>query len=152
MAAQNKCSHVFHRDVKFFRQEMAKTRAVQNACHAAHPFMRQARKFAQGPNHRVQWVGDTDHKSVGRMIADAFANRFHDLEVDPQKIIAAHARLTRNTCGHNAYISARNISVIIRALKLGIEFFRRPRFGDIKSFALRGALGDIKKDNVAQFF
>jgi hypothetical protein len=121
MAAQHEGGDVLHRDVEFLGEEVAEARAVQNAGHAADHVVRQARELAQRPDHRVERVGDADDEGVRRVVADALAHGFHDLEVDAQKVVAAHARLARHTGGDDADIRARDVGVIVRALELGVE-------------------------------
>ena len=77
--------------------------------------MRQAREFAQRPNHRVERVCDADYKGIGRMIADAFPHGFHHFKVNPEKVIAAHTRFARHTSRYNADIGAGNIGIGLRA-------------------------------------
>ncbi len=55
------------------------------------------------------------------MRLDAFADGFHDLEVDAQKVIAAHAGLAGDTGGDDAHIGTRDIGVVLRAFQIGIE-------------------------------
>ena len=113
--------------------------------------MRQARKLAQRPDHGVQGVGDADHKGIGRMGLDAFADRFHHLQVDAQKVITAHPRLARHAGGDDADICARDVFVGIRALQRRVKALNRARLRDVQRLALRRALGDVKKDDVPQF-
>ena len=82
---------------------------------------------------------------------DAFADRFHDLQVDAQKIVAAHAGLARHAGGHDAHIGARDIGVIVGALHRGIEAFRGSGLGNIEGLALRRAFSDVEKNDVAHF-
>ena len=152
MTAQHKGRHVLHRDVEFLGQEVAEARAVEHTGHAADLFRRQARELLQRPDHRVERVGDADDKGVGRIVADTFADGLHDLEVDAQEVIAAHARLARDTGGDDADIGARDVGVVVGALELGVEFLRRARLGNIQGFALWGSFGDVKEDDVAEFF
>jgi hypothetical protein len=105
MAAQNEGGDVLHRHVEFLGEEVAEARAVEHAGHAADLVVRQARELAQRPDHRVERVGDADDEGVRRVVADAFAHGFHDLEVDAQKVVAAHARLARDAGGDDADIA-----------------------------------------------
>jgi hypothetical protein len=130
---------------------MAEPRAVQHAGHAADHVMRQARELAQRPDHGVERVGDADDEGVRRVVADALAHGFHDLEVDAQKVVAAHPRLARDTGGDDAHIRAGDVGVVVGALQLGVELFRRAAFGDVERLALRDALGDVEQDDIAQF-
>ena len=86
------------------------------------------------------------------MGGNACANRFHHLEIDPQKIIPAHPRFARNAGGYDADIGPCDAGIIIGAGQGGIEFRRRARLCNIERFTLRRAFGDIEQDHVAQFF
>ncbi len=111
MSAKNKCVHVFYRDVEFFGQEVLEACRVEHTSHA-HDFVRwKARELAQRPNHCIKWVGDADNKGVWRMLANAFTNLLHDFQVNAQKIVTAHARLTWHTSGHNNDISTFDVAV-----------------------------------------
>ncbi len=52
--------------------------------------------------------------AVGACERDAIADRFHDFEIDAEKIVAAHARLARHAGGDDHDIGAGNRAVIIR--------------------------------------
>ena len=82
---------------------------------------------------------------------DALADRFHDFQVDAQKVIAAHPRLARDTGGDDADIRARDVGVIVRALQAGVETFDRPRLGNVERLALRGPFRDVEQNDVAKF-
>ncbi len=93
MATKHECSDIFDRHVEFFRQEVAETGAVQNASHADNLVCWQTGELLQSPDHRIKRVGDADDESFRRIFLDACADLFHDLQVDTQKIVAAHAGL-----------------------------------------------------------
>jgi hypothetical protein len=114
--------------------------------------MRQAREFAQRPDHCVKRVGDADHKGIGGVIADAFTHRFHDFEIDSKKVIAAHARFARHTSRHNANIRAGDIGVRLRTGHGGIKAFGGARLCDIQGFAFGHAFRNIEQHDVAEFF
>ena len=152
MPAQNKCGYVFDRHVKFISEEVTEASAVQNASHADDFVMRQARKFAQGPDHRVQRIGDADHKRIGAIGFDAFANGLHHFEVDADEVIAAHPRLARNTGGNDHNIAACDIGVIIGALKVAVKAINGGSLRQIERLTSGHSLGDIEQDNIAHLF
>ncbi len=82
---------------------------------------------------------------------DAFADRFHDLEVDAQKVVARHAGLARHTGGDDADIGARDVLVGVGALEDPVEALGQAQLGDVERLALRRALGDVEEDDVAKF-
>jgi hypothetical protein len=86
------------------------------------------------------------------MGGDAFANGFHNLEVDPQQVIAAHARLARDTGGDDANISARNIFIRLSTRHFSIEFGGWAAFGDVQRLAFGDAFGNVEQDDIAQLF
>ena len=151
MAAQNKGCHVAHGHIEFLSKEVTETRTVQNASHAADLVVGQTAELAQRPNHRIQRVGDADNEGVGRVGSNAFANGFHDLKVDAQKVITAHAGFARNTSGHDAHVGACDIRVIRGTLHIGIKAFGGTRFGNIQRLALGQTIRNVEQDNVAQF-
>jgi hypothetical protein len=93
VAAEHEGGDVLDADVELLGQEVAEARAVEHAGHADDHVVRQAAELAQRPHHRVQRVGDADDEAVGRVRLDALADRLHDLEVDAEQIVAAHAGL-----------------------------------------------------------
>lgn len=53
--------------------------------------------------------------------------------------------------GDDADIGARDIGVILRALQRGVEAFGGTRLGNVERLALGRALGNIEKNDIAQF-
>ena len=149
MTAKNKCRDALYRDVKFFCQEIAEARGVQNTRHANNLIRRQAREFLQRPNHRIKRVGYADHQRVWRIFLDAFADRFHHLQVNADKVIAAHPRLTGNAGSDDTYISAFDVFVILRPLKATVIAINRGAFSDIQGFAFRQPFRDVEQNNIA---
>ena len=49
-------------------------------------------------------------KASGAWRAEALADRLHDLEVDAEQIVAAHARLARHAGGDDADVGAGDLS------------------------------------------
>ena len=130
---------------------MAEAGAVEHASHAADLLMRQAREFAQRPDHRIERVGDADDEGVGGVLGDAFAHRFHDLEVDAEQVVAAHARLARHAGGDDAHIGAGDVGIVVGALEDGVEALGRTGFGDVQRLALGGAFRDVEQHDIAEF-
>ena len=113
--------------------------------------MRQAREFAQRPDHGIQRVGDADHEGVRRVFLQALTHGLHDLEVDAQKVVAAHPRLARPAGGEDADIGARDIGVRGGALERRVKALDRAGLGNVQRLALGGAFGDVEQDDVAEF-
>jgi hypothetical protein len=108
-------------------------------------------EFAQRPDHRVERVGDADHEGVGRVVADAFANGLHHLEVDAEQVIAAHAGLARHAGRHDDDVRACDVLVIVGADDLGVKAFDRAALRKVESLALGHAFHHVEQDDVAQF-
>ena len=132
-------------------EEGGEARAVEHARHADDPVVRQAREFAQRPDHRVERVGDADHEGVGGVLLDALADRLHHLEVDAEKVVAAHPRLARHAGGDDDHVGAGDVGIIVGAGDLRVEALDRAALADVERLALRNALGDVEQDDVAHF-
>ena len=151
MAAQHEAGDVADRHAEFPGEEGGEARRIEHAGHADDLVVGQARKFAQRPHHRVERIGDADDEGVGSILLDALAHRLHDLEVDAQQVIAAHARLARDAGGDDDDVRAFDVLVIIGARDDSVETFDRPALRQVQRLALRNALGDVEEDDVAQF-
>src|SRR3546814_8181227 len=73
-----------------------------------------------------------DDKSVRRIGLDALTHGLHDLQIDAQQVIAAHARLASDPGSNNDDVRASNVSIIVRALQVRIKAFHRAALGKIK--------------------
>src|SRR3546814_3484752 len=71
--------------------------------------MRQTRKFAQRPHHRVERVGYADDEGVGGVGLDAFADRLHHFQIYAEQVIAAHARLAGDPGGDDDDVGAGDV-------------------------------------------
>ena len=114
--------------------------------------LRQAAGFLQRPHHRIERIGDADDEGVGRIFLDAGADLAHDLEIDVEQIVAAHARLARHAGGDDAHIGAFDGIVAVGAGELGVEIVDRRGLGDVERLALRDALHDVEHHDVAELF
>ena len=84
------------------------------------------------------------------MLLDARADRLHHLEVDAEKVVAAHARLARHAGGDDHHVRAGNVGIIVGAGELRVEAFDRAALAEVQRLALRNALGDVEQDDVAK--
>ena len=91
-------------------------------------------------------------KALGGVGLDAFADGLHDLQVDAQQVVAAHARLARHAGGDDADVGAGDVGVVVGALQGHVLAEHGRGFGDVERLTLRGAFGDIEQDHVAQLF
>src|SRR5690606_24919608 len=101
VAAENECGDVFSGHAKLFSDAVDEARAVENASHTDDLVGRQARELLQRPDHGVERVGDADHESIRCVLGDACTNLLHNLEVDFEQVVTAHARLAGYTGGHD---------------------------------------------------
>ena len=76
----------------------------------------------------------------------------HDLVVGVQQVIAAHARLARNTGGDDDDVRVCGVGVVVGAEHVGVAFLDRHGFQQVESLALRHAFDDVDQNNVGQFF
>ena len=91
-------------------------------------------------------------KEFGSVLFNAGTDLAHNLEVDVEQIVAAHARLARHAGGNNAHISAFDRVVVVCAGELGVEIIDRRGLRDIERLALRDALHDVEHHDVAELF
>ncbi len=84
------------------------------------------------------------------MLLDALADRIHDLEVDAEQVVAAHARLARHAGGDDDDVGAGDLLVAVGAGKIGVEAVDRRGFGEVERLALGRAFGDVEQNDVAQ--
>jgi hypothetical protein len=91
-------------------------------------------------------------KAFGSVGLDALADGLHDLQVDADQVVAAHARLAGNTRRDDAYVGARDVGVVVGALEGDVGADDGGGLGDIERLALGRALGDVEQDDVAQRF
>ncbi len=85
------------------------------------------------------------------MLLDAVADGFHDLEIDPDEVVPAHAGLAGHARRHDDHVGAGDVRVVVGALVLGVEAVDRSRFGDVEALALGNAFRDVEQHDVAQF-
>src|SRR3546814_10406547 len=82
------------------------------------------------------WSSDVfrsaDDKSVRRIGLDALTHGLHDLQIDAQQVIAAHARLAGNPGCNNDDVRASDIGIIVRTLQVRIATLHRAALGDMK--------------------
>ena len=151
MAAENEGGDILDRNLEFLGEEEAEAGAIEHAGHADHHVLRQAGELLQRPDHRVERVGDADDEGVRGVFLDAGADLFHDLEVDAEKVVAAHAGLAGNARRHDADIGAFDGGVVAGTRQRGVEAVDRRGLCDVEALALGDAVGNVEEDDVAQF-
>ena len=151
MTTEDECGDIPHRDFELETEEVAEPRAVKDAGHAADLGVGQSGILAQCPDHGIERVGDADHERIGRMRLDAVADGLHDLQVDAEKVVAAHARLAGNACSYDADIGTGDVGVVVGPLEACVETRDRPGLGDVERLSLRRAFDDVEEDDVTHF-
>ena len=150
MAAKNKGGDILDRNLELFSEKIAETGRIQNARHADDAGRRQAGRLLQHTDHDVERIGDADHKGIWAVVADAGANLLHDLGVDANQVVAAHAGLAGDTGGDDDNIAAGKRPIAVRAFDDGVEPLDRACLRDIERLALRDALGNVEKGDVTK--
>ena len=151
MAAEHEGGDVLDGNVELIGEEIAEARGIEHAGHADDLVAGQAGGFLQRPHHGVERIGDTDDEGIGRVLLDTRADLLHDLQIDAEKIVAAHAGLARHAGGDDHDIGALDRLIGIGAGIFGVEAVDRRGFLDVERLALRHALGDVEHHHVAQF-
>ena len=118
--------------------------------HADDPLGRQARNTLQVIDHDIERVGDADDEGIGRVFLDARADLAHDLGVDADQVVAAHARFTRHAGRDDDDVGAGDRLVVVGAFHDRVETLDRAGLDEIERLALGNALGDVEQDGVAQ--
>ena len=86
------------------------------------------------------------------MVPDPFADRLHHLEVDADQVVAAHARLARDTGGDDDHVGAGDVGIIVRPGDPGVEALDRAALRNVERLALRHAFDHVEQDDVAKLF
>ena len=86
------------------------------------------------------------------MLLDAVADRLHDLEVDAEEVVAAHAGLARHAGGDDDHVGAlRSPHSRCAPVYLASKPSTGDGLGDVERLALRNAFRDVEEDDVAEF-
>src|SRR3546814_20179600 len=95
MAAENEGVHILDRHVELVGDEVAEARRIEDAGHTDDLVVRQARELTEGPNHRVEGVGDADDESVGGVGLDALADslRSEERSVGKESVSTCRSRV-----------------------------------------------------------
>ena len=106
----------------------------------------------RGVHHGVQRIADHNHHRVGRVLCNLFRNAAHNLHIGRDQIIAAHARLARQTRGDHHHIAVDNVFVIACANHGAVKSFNGRALHQVQRLALGHAfaLWNIQQHNVAQ--
>ena len=152
MAAHHEGLHVFHGNAEFVGDEASETGRVKHASHTDHLVGRETGLLLHVVNHGIERVRDDDDESVRSVSLDGFGNGLDHAAVLVEEVVAAHARHTRETGSHDNHVSALEVGVVGRTLKIDRRVDDGTAFHDIESLALRHALSlrNVDKNNVAK--
>src|ERR1700685_3889425 len=79
-------------------------------------------------------------------------NRFHDVVVGVEQVVAAHAGLARNARGYHDDVGIRGVLVVVGAGNVGIALLDGHSFEPIQALALRNAFNDVDEHYVGELF
>src|SRR5207253_7594139 len=104
--AENHGLDILHRNTERVGQEAPVAGGVQHPGHPDHALPGEAGDFLGDPAHHVQRVGNHDDDGARRMPPDLLAYRFHDFDIGPYQVVAAHPRLPSDAGGDDKEIAA----------------------------------------------
>jgi len=84
------------------------------------------------------------------MLLDRGADLAHDLGVDAEQVVAAHAGLARDAGGDDDDVGAGDRRVVGAAVDRGVEILDRRGLRDIERLALRHAVDHVEQHDVAE--
>jgi hypothetical protein len=141
---------VFHRHVQLFRNEGAHARGIEHAGHADDALARELRQLVDRLRHGVERIGHRDDDAVRRVLDHLLGDLLHDLVVHVEQIVAAHARLARQSRGDHDDVRPGALGVVA-----GTE---HPRVGPVNRTGLEHVerhpggllIGNIDNDDVGE--
>jgi hypothetical protein len=83
-------------------------------------------------------------------LLDAVPDRFHDLQVDAEQVVAAHAGLARHAGGDDDHVRALDCRVVVCPDVSGVEAVNRGGFRNVQALALWDALRNVEEHDVAE--
>ena len=151
-AAHHEGLHVFDRHAEFVGNEASETGRVKHASHTDHLVSRETGLLLHVVDHGVERVRNHDHECIRSVFLNSFSNSLDNATVLVKKVVAAHARHTRETGGNDHDIGTLDSRVIGRTLKINGGVDDRAAFHDIEGLTLRHTLSlrNVDKNNVAK--
>src|ERR1700682_1035973 len=150
VSAQHQRVHVRDGDVQLLGDEEPEARAVEHARHANHARLVEAGDLLHGVDHGVERVGDDDDERARTLLLHVGGYVAHDLDVDAEQVLAAHARLARHARGDDDHVGAGHFVVLVGADDARIVPVGGARLHEVERLALRDALHHVVEDDVAQ--
>ncbi|KAF0136723.1 MAG: Uncharacterized protein FD153_1894 [Rhodospirillaceae bacterium] len=152
MPSQHEGADVFRRHVEFLGEEGAEASRIEHAAHADHHVGGQAGDLAQHPHHDVQRIGDADDEGVRAVFLDAFPHRPHDLGIDADQVIAAHARLARNAGRDDYDVGTGNGGIVVGPGQFAIDILDGTGLQNVKRLPRRHTVHDVEQNDIAKLF
>ena len=90
-------------------------------------------------------------KDVGCILLDPFGNRGHDLGVDFDQVVTAHARFAGEAGGDDDDVGTLDVFVAVGPFQVDVEAVNRSRFGDVEHLTLRKTFDDVEQHHITQF-
>ena len=87
----------------------------------------------------------------GSICLDPFSNRSHDLRVDFDQVITAHARFAGQTGGNDDNIGTFDVFVAVGAFQIDIVAIYRTNFSNVEHLALGQTFNNVKQNNITEF-
>jgi hypothetical protein len=148
--AEHEHRDVLHRHLELLREKRAHAPRVEHAGHADDALARELAQAVDRLAHRVERVGHRDDDAVRRVADDLLGHRLHDLVVDVDEIVAAHARLARHARGDDDHVRPGAHRVVVAADDLAVRPDDGAALGDVQGDAGRLVLGDVDDDDVGE--
>src|SRR5262249_28022118 len=111
---------------------------------------RQPARLLQRPHHGVERVGDANDEGLRRVFAQAGADLLHDLEVDFEEIVAAHAWFARHAGGDDYDVGILQFGIFVGALEFRDVTFDRRGLGEVERLALGDAVYHVEQHDLAK--
>ena len=150
MPAEHHRLDVVDRDVERLGEERAEPRGVEHTRHPDDSLTWESRHLLRYPAHHVERVRDHQDDGAGAMLPDLDRDLLDDVGVGTDQIVAAHARLARDTRGDDHELASRRGLVIVRPHDPGVEPFDRRGLPLIEGFALGYPLDHVDEDDAAR--
>ena len=150
MTAQDERGDVLDRDGQLARDECPEARRVEEAGHADHPLGREAGLLPRQLHHRVERVRHENQDRVLRAPDDLLDDAPDDLRVLEEQVVAGHPRLPGEARGDHDDVRVRGLIVAVGPGQPRVVAVDRSCLGEVERLALRHALDDVHKHDVAQ--
>ena len=128
--------------------EGAEARRVEDAGHAEHALLREARGVLRDVAHRVERVRDDDEDRVGRLGHGGAGDGADDVLVRGHEVVAAHAGRARLAGGDDEDVRPGGLLVAVRADDRRLVAEHGAGLVQVERLALRQVLDDVDEHDV----